>query len=291
MNILLGQIDPVAIRLGPLEIAWYGILIVVGMLLAIWLTVREGEKRGISEDFIIDIAFWTIPIGIIGARIYYVLFEWQVYVQDPIRIFYVWEGGLAIYGGLIAGLLVISYFCHKYEVPLILLLDIVAPHVLLAQSIGRWGNFINQEAFGEEVSRTFLENLLLPEFLIEQMYINGAYYHPTFLYESIWTLIGFIIIMIIRNKDRFLLRGEPMIFYLVWYGIGRTFIEGLRTDSLYLGPLRVSQVLSLILVVFGIGLFIYRRFYQFPQPPYYSRGLQPEIEFNEKKKAYKQRTR
>ena len=196
MNINVMAIDPIAIKIGPIEVAWYGIIIVIGMMLAIYLTIKEGEKRGLSEDFIIDTAFWILPLGIIGARLYYVLFELDYYLNNPGQIFAIWEGGLAIYGGIIAGLAAIYWRCKKEEVPFVLMTDIVAPHVLLAQAIGRWGNFVNQEAHGGEVSRQFLENLMLPEFIIEGMHINGAYYHPTFLYESLWSLIGVALISV-----------------------------------------------------------------------------------------------
>ena len=162
MNFNVMAIDPIAIKLGPIEVAWYGIIIVVGMILAIYLTIKEGEKRGLSEDFIVDTSFWLLPLGIIGARLYYVLFELGYYLNNPGQIFAIWEGGLAIYGGIIAGILTLYWRCKKEDIPFILMMDVVAPHVLLAQAIGRWGNFMNQEAHGGEVSRQFLENLMLP---------------------------------------------------------------------------------------------------------------------------------
>ncbi len=291
MNFNVMAIDPIAFELGPISVNWYGLIIVAGMILAIYLTIHEGEKRGISEDFIVDTAFWTLPIGIIGARLYYVLFELDFYLSDPIRIFYIWEGGLAIYGGIIAGFLVVYYRSKKENVPLLLMTDILAPHVLLAQAIGRWGNFINQEAHGGEVSRQFLEKLMLPEFIIEQMNINGAYYHPTFLYESVWNLLGVILLFILRKREKLLLRGEITAGYLIWYGVGRFFIEGMRTDSLYLGPMRVSQIVSVILIGIGMGIIIYQRRYKYPQPPYYTDGIQYEIEFARKKEAYHERNK
>lgn len=279
-------IDPIAIKIGPLTVAWYGIIIVVGMMLAIYLTTKEADKRDVSEDFIIDTAFWTIPIGIIGARLYYVLFELNVYLNDPIRIFYIWEGGLAIYGGIIAGFLTFYYRSQKENVPILLLTDIVTPYLLLAQGIGRWGNFVNQEAHGGEVTRQFLEKLMLPEFIIEGMNIGGTYYHPTFLYESVWSLIGVAVILLIRNREKLLLRGEATSAYLIWYGIGRLFIEGMRTDSLYLGAFRVSQIVSVVIILLGIGLIVYQRFYKFPKPQFYTDGLAYEIEFLKKKEEY-----
>lgn len=279
-------IDPIAIKIGPLTVAWYGIIIVVGMMLAIYLTTKEADKRDVSEDFIIDTAFWTIPIGIIGARLYYVLFELNVYLNDPIRIFYIWEGGLAIYGGIIAGFLTFYYRSQKENFPILLLTDIVTPYLLLAQGIGRWGNFVNQEAHGGEVTRQFLEKLMLPEFIIEGMNIGGTYYHPTFLYESVWSLIGVAVILLIRNREKLLLRGEATSAYLIWYGIGRLFIEGMRTDSLYLGTFRVSQIVSVVIILLGIGLILYQRFYKFPKPQFYTDGLAYEIEFLKKKEEY-----
>lgn len=282
-------IDPVAFKLGPLTVAWYGLIIVTAMLLSLSLIIKEAEKRDLTEEFIIDIAFWAIPLGIVGARLYYVLFELDVYLQNPIRIFYVWEGGLAIYGGIIAGIFVIYQLSKKENIPTLLVTDVLAPYILLGQGIGRWGNFINQEAHGAEVSRQFLEKLFLPEFIIEQMNIAGTYYHPTFLYESIWSLIGLGVIVFIRNKENFLLRGEATASYLIWYGIGRFFIEGMRTDSLYIGSLRVSQILSLVMVLAGIGFIFYQRKINYPKNPYYTEGLAPERAFLKKKEKYQSR--
>ncbi|WP_423189983.1 prolipoprotein diacylglyceryl transferase [Alkalibacterium sp. f15] len=289
MQIIIGNIDPIAFRLGPVEVAWYGLIIVIGMFLAVWLSMREANKRGIGEDFIVDLAFWIIPAGILGARMYYVLFELPTYLADPIRMFYFWEGGLAIYGGLILGFITLYWYSKKNNVPVWLLVDILAPHVMIAQAIGRWGNFVNQEAHGGEVSRGFLERLQLPEFIIEQMNIGGNYYHPTFLYESVWNVIGFAILMVLRAKDNVLIRGEVFLGYIAWYGLGRFFIEGMRTDSLYIGGLRVSQLFSLVLIIAGVGLIVYRRFYAYPRPPNYTEGVEPEKTFQEKKKKYDQR--
>lgn len=286
MNLNIMAIDPIAFKLGGLEVAWYGIIIVAAMILAIYLTINEGEKRGISEDFIVDMAFWLLPIGILGARLYYVLFELEYYLNNPGQIIAIWEGGLAIYGGIIAGVFTIYWRCKKDNIPLLLVTDIIAPYVLLAQAIGRWGNFINQEAHGGEVSRQFLESLMLPNFIIEGMHIKGAYYQPTFLYESIWSLIGVVILLVLRRRFEFLLRGETTALYAIWYGVGRFYIEGLRTDSLYLGPLRISQLVSLILIVGGIAAIVYLRRYQYPKPQYYTNGMTYEIEFAQKRDAY-----
>lgn len=291
MNVNIMAIDPIAFKLGPIEVAWYGIIIVTAAMLAIFLTIKEAEKRGVSEDFIIDMAFWVLPLGILGARLYYVLFELDYYLNYPARIFAIWEGGLAIYGGIIAGLLVIYWRSKKENIPFLLVTDLLAPYVLLAQAIGRWGNFVNQEAHGGEVSRQFLEKLMLPEFIIEGMHINGAYYHPTFLYESLWSLVGVVILLLVRKRWQFLLRGETTALYLIWYGIGRMIIEGMRTDSLYLGPVRVSQILSGLLVLVGIGVIVYLRRYKYPKPEYYTDGMRYEIEFAQKRADYEQKNK
>lgn len=270
MNVLFSVIDPVAISFGPIEIYWYGIIIALAMLLGISLATKEAQKMGLEEDTMTDMALWAIPIGFIGARLYYVLFKWEYYLQNPNEIIAIWNGGIAIYGGLIAGGLAVYWFARRKKMPLTLLLDIVAPSVLLAQSIGRWGNFINQEAHGGPVTRQFLENLYLPEFIINQMNINGTYYHPTFLYESLWSLVGFALLLLLRNKNQFLRQGEVALSYVIWYSAGRFFIEGMRTDSLWIGDfLRVSQGLSLVLFVAALGVLMYRRYYTYPLVPYY----------------------
>ena len=273
MNVLLSVIDPVAISIGPIKIYWYGIIIALAMLIGISLATKEAQKLGLEEDTMVDMALWAIPIGFIGARLYYVLFKWDYYIQNPSEIIAIWNGGIAIYGGLIAGGLAVYWFARRKKMTLTLLLDILAPSVLLAQSIGRWGNFINQEAHGGAVSRQFLETLYLPEFIIEQMNINGTYYYPTFLYESLWSLLGFILLIILRNQKGLLRRGEVALSYVIWYSFGRFFIEGMRTDSLWIGDImRVSQMLSLVLFISAIILLVYRR-RDYPSKPFYSESL------------------
>ncbi|MHA3224606.1 prolipoprotein diacylglyceryl transferase [Globicatella sulfidifaciens] len=270
MNVLFSVIDPVAISFGPIEIYWYGIIIALAMLLGISLATKEAQKMGLEEDTMTDMALWAIPIGFIGARLYYVLFKWEYYLQNPNEIIAIWNGGIAIYGGLIAGGLAVYWFARRKKMTLTLLLDILAPSVLLAQSIGRWGNFINQDAHGGPVTRQFLENLYLPEFIINQMNINGTYYHPTFLYESLWSLVGFALLLLLRNKNQFLRQGEVALSYVIWYSAGRFFIEGMRTDSLWIGDfLRISQGLSLVLFVAALGVLMYRRYYTYLPVPYY----------------------
>ena len=273
MNLILGNINPVAFSLGPLSVRWYGLILTTAMVVAIFLADREGEKRGLEKDTVSDMALWAIPIGLIGARLYYVLFELDYYLQNPVDIIAIWKGGIAIYGGLIAGGLTVYWYTKKKGIPFPLMLDILAPYVLLGQAIGRWGNFMNQEAHGGPVSRQFLENLFIPEFIIEQMNVSGAYSHPTFLYESVWSLVGFGIILFLRNRKGFLRQGEVALSYVIWYSFGRFFIEGMRTDSLWIGNLlRVSQGLSLILFIGAIVLWYYRR-QDYPPTPYYLEGI------------------
>lgn len=273
MNNILGAIDPIAFSFGSLDVYWYGIIIATGIFAAIFLSTREAEKRGIEGDHIVDMALWAIPLAFIGARLYYVLFELGYYLEHPSQIIAIWNGGIAIYGGLIAGGLTVYWYTKKKGIPIWLMLDILAPNVLLAQAMGRWGNFMNQEAHGGEVTRTFLENLFLPDFIINQMEINGVYYHPTFLYESLWSLLGFILIVVLRNKKHLLRQGEVALSYVLWYSFGRFFIEGLRTDSLWLFDfIRISQALSLLLFVAALSLWIYRR-RDYPPVPYYLDGM------------------
>lgn len=273
MNHILGAIDPIAFSFGSLDVYWYGIIIATGIFAAIFLSTREAEKRGIEGDHIVDMALWAIPLAFIGARLYYVLFELGYYLEHPSQIIAIWNGGIAIYGGLIAGGLTVYWYTKKKGIPIWLMLDILAPNVLLAQAMGRWGNYMNQEAHGGEVTRSFLENLFLPDFIINQMEINGVYYHPTFLYESLWSLLGFILIVVLRNKKHLLRQGEVALSYVLWYSFGRFFIEGLRTDSLWLFDfIRISQALSLLLFVAALSVWIYRR-RDYPPVPYYSDGV------------------
>lgn len=277
MSNLLGAINPIAFSLGPLDVYWYGIIIAAAIFVAIFLSTREAEKRGIDGEHIVDMALWALPIAFIGARLYYVVFELDYYLQNPGEIIAIWNGGIAIYGGLIAGGLTVYWYTKKHGIPLWLMLDILAPSVLLAQAIGRWGNFMNQEAHGGEVTKSFLENLFLPEFIINQMEINGLYYQPTFLYESLWSLVGFVLIVILRNKKHLFRQGEVALSYVLWYSLGRFFIEGLRTDSLWIFDfIRVSQALSVVLFIGALSLWIYRR-RDYPPVPYYLDGMnQPE---------------
>lgn len=266
MNQTIEPLNRVALQFGPVHIYWYGIFIASGALLGLLLAMREGNRRGLPRDAFVDLILFAAPISVIFARIYYVAFEWGYYSKHPGQIIAVWNGGIAIYGSLIGAVGTAIVFCIVRKIQFWKLADVAAPSVILGQAIGRWGNFINQEAHGGPTTRAFLEQLHLPTFIVNQMYINGTYYIPTFLYESVWDFAGFILLMILRRVN--LKRGEMFMTYVVWYAIGRSYIEGLRTDSLMLGPFRVSQWLAYFLIVFGIGLMAYWRIYKKDRPHY-----------------------
>ena len=240
----------VLLELGPVKIYYYSLTMLLAILTAIFISIKRSKKAAMSST-IEDLIFATILSGIIGARLYYVIFNFSQYKNDLLSIFKIWEGGIAIYGGIIGGLLAIIYKCKKNQIDILKVTDIIVPGLILAQAIGRWGNFFNQEAYGKEVSVEFLEQIHIPNFIIKGMYIDGIYHHPTFLYESIWCILGFLIIMVITKiiKDK---KGLATYTYLIWYGIGRYLIEGLRTDSLYLKSIKISQLVSLIIITIGI---------------------------------------
>ena len=264
-------INPVAFKFGNLSVKWYGIIMAVAIILAVSMAIFEGRKRQIESDDFMDLLLWAVPLGYVGARIYYVIFEWHYYSQHLDEIIAIWNGGIAIYGGLLAGLAVLLVFCYKRMLPPFLMLDIITPGVMAAQILGRWGNFINQEAHGGPTTLAFLQSLHLPDFIINQMKIGGVYYQPTFLYESFFNLIGLLIILLLRHRKHLFKQGEIFMLYLAWYSVVRFFVEGMRTDSLYLlGSIRVSQMLSVILLIVVIVLFIYRR--RVVKPKWYLEG-------------------
>lgn len=266
-GIVFNYIDPMAFNLGPLSVRWYGIIIAVGILLGYFVAQRALVKAGLHKDTLVDIIFYSALFGFIAARIYFVIFQWPYYAENPGEIIKIWHGGIAIHGGLIGGFIAGVIVCKVKNLNPFQIGDIVAPSIILAQGIGRWGNFMNHEAHGGPVSRAFLEQLHLPNFIIENMYINGQYYHPTFLYESIWDVAGFIILVNIRKHLKL---GETFFLYLTWYSIGRFFIEGLRTDSLMLtSNIRVAQLVSILLILISISLIVYRRIKY--NPPLYSK--------------------
>lgn len=249
--------NAILIDLGFIKIYWYSVIMFIAILTGGYLALRESRKWKIPEDFMINLFFFIIPIAMIGARLYFVAFHWDYYSHNLIEILKVWEGGLAIHGGILAGLIWILFYSKKYKVNTKRLLDIVVVSLLIGQAIGRWGNFFNGEAHG---AMTSLESLKwLPDFIVEGMYIDGAYYQPTFLYESIWCLVGFFVALFIRRLP-YLKLGQLTSFYMVWYGVGRFFIEGFRTDSLMLGNLKMAQIVSIAMIVIGvITYFIFNR--------------------------------
>lgn len=259
------HIDEVAFTLFGRPVAWYGLLITCGMILAVLYALHICKFEGISSDDIIDFAFVVIVCGVLGARLYYVIFKWDSYVVTDAQNFLlnvwetlknivaVWEGGLAIYGGIIAGILTALFFGRKRKLRFIKLLDILAPCVWIGQVIGRWGNFINMEAYGAETTLPWRMGLLY-SYLDNGVWDMEKYVHPTFLYESLWNLTALILVLIFYKKKKF--DGQVCSFYFMWYGFGRMLIESLRTDSLMLGSLRISQGVGFVSLILGIALTI-----------------------------------
>src|SRR5699024_1620575 len=253
----VNYIDPVAFQFGPLSVHWYGIIIGVGILLGYFIAQESVKRIGFDSDTLVDIIFWSAIFGFVVARLYFVVFQWPYYIQNPIEIPMIWHGGIAIHGGLIGGFVTGIIICKQKNISPFQIGDVIAPSMILGQGIGRWSNFMNHEAHGGPVSRTFLENIHIPDFIINNMYINGKYYHPTFLYESIWDILGFVILILLRKHLRI---GDTFSLYLIWYSVGRFFVEGMRTDSLMLtSDIRVAQLMSVILIIVGITIMIIRR--------------------------------
>ncbi|MCZ8513904.1 prolipoprotein diacylglyceryl transferase [Paenibacillus filicis] len=282
-------INPIAFSIGALSVHWYGIILGTAALVGLLLAVQEGKRFGIVPDFFMDLVLIGVPSAIVGARIYYVAFKWEDYKDNLGEIIAVWHGGIAIYGALIGAIIAAVIYVRRKGYPFWRIADICAPGLIVGQAIGRWGNFMNQEAHGEPVSETFLRHSLhLPDWIVNQMLIEGKYYHPTFLYESLWNIAGLILLFILRRRP-FLRAGELFISYFVWYSIGRFFVEGLRTDSLdftgpawlaslmnglwspmrafgfepgtmtYGGNVRISQLLAVLIIIAAIVLIAVRR--------------------------------
>ncbi len=258
MTSLILAFDRVAISFGPFDIYWYAVFILTGIIIASILGVIEGERLGIDSNVTIDGILIIVALSIIGARLFYVIFELDKYdsFKDVISI---GNGGLAIVGGIITAFVSALVYANIKKINVFKVFDIMAPGFLIAQSIGRWGNFVNQEAHGPKTSKEFLDNVLgLPNFIVEQMHIGSYYYHPTFLYESVWNLIGFVIVIMLR-RVRLLKIGELFAVYMIWYGFGRFFIEYYRTDSLMLGSIKVNMLMGVAMMVFGAGFIIVKR--------------------------------
>lgn len=251
--------DPVLISFGGLSVHWYGVIIAAGMILAVWYASRRAAEFGLTEDHILNLLLVALPFAIVGARTYYCVFNWRLYADNPISVLYIWEGGLAIYGGVIGAFIGAAIYARFSKIPLGPLADLGGLGLLIGQGIGRWGNFVNREAHGG------VTGCWLRMGLVE----NGqvVYYHPTFLYESVWNLAGFLLLHFFSKKHR-RYDGEIFTMYVAWYGLGRAWIEGLRTDSLYLfhSGLRVSQLLA-VLSCLTAAAFLIWNLYLHPKNP------------------------
>ncbi|HOH17996.1 MAG TPA: prolipoprotein diacylglyceryl transferase [Bacilli bacterium] len=283
-------IDRVAFTIFGRNIYWYAICILIGIMGAYFYGMHVAKKLGVKENDLFDGFIWGVLIGVLGSRLYYVIFSWKSggFSEDPLRIFTGFvneEGGLAIHGAVIAASIFTVIFCKKRKMDIYAVLELLLPGFLIGQIAGRWGNFFNQEAHGGPISasvaegRMFLEKLWLPDFIIDQMYLADNWYnapidspmrnymHPTFLYESAWNFIGLMILLITRKYWKKYWLGDAALFYLVWYGVGRFFVESIRTDALMVTlfgtQFRQAQVISVVMVVVGIVLFILRRIYKF----------------------------
>lgn len=245
------------LQLGPLNITWYAVCIMTGALIAYLFSKKRMSDRGYSDFPFSDFLINVLIIGIIGARIWYVIFTFnERYISNPIDIFKIYEGGLAIQGGVIAVLPYAVYFMKKHHVDILKAGDAIMPTVLIAQALGRWGNFVNQEAFGQIITEAHINALHLPGFIKSGMYINGYYRQPTFLYESVLNILGFILIAYVIS--RFLKKdGCQFALYFVWYGITRFIVEAFRSDSLMLGSIKMAQLTSVVFVIVGIIAIIY----------------------------------
>ena len=244
------EIDPIrVIEIGPFSLHIYGLLIGLGLMLAVLYGWRRSKQFGIKPDDITDGVLWVVPFAIICARLYYCIFEWEQFADDPVSVLYIWNGGLAIYGGVIGAVIGVAVFCYFKKIKLPALLDLVLLGFLIGQSIGRWGNFFNREAFGAQTESFIRMGLFNSRTGVT------TYHHPTFLYESLWNAVGFVILHFLSKKRQY--DGQIALGYALWYGIGRMLIEGLRTDSLYWGDFRVSQILAAVTAVAAaVTLFV-----------------------------------
>lgn len=248
------EVNRAAFHIFGIPVYWYGLLIALGLILAIVYGIREAKKTGVSQDDLLNMILIAVPVAIVCARLYYVIFSWDMYKDDLLSVFDIRNGGLAIYGGVIGACLVIFFYCRRKHLSLGAVLDILAVGLLIGQAIGRWGNFVNGEAFGGPTQLPWAMSIRQDGEIIAQ----GV--HPTFLYESLWNAAGIVILLVYKRWKSF--RGEVFCGYLIWYGLGRMWIEGLRADSLYIGNLRVSQILAGLTVLAGAGILLYGRLQQ-----------------------------
>lgn len=254
-------------EIGFVSIKWYAVLILTGAFLAYYLSLRNLKKMGYSSSKMDDLFFGALLSGVVGARLWFVLlYDVQYYLSNPLEILQMWEGGLAIQGGLVGGVIFAYFFTKKNKMNFIRLADAVFPNILVAQAIGRWGNFANQEAFGRAVDASYFEGW--PTFIANHMFIQGAYREPTFLYESVLNIVGFLLIVLVYKRFSKVRRGDMVYAYLMWYGVIRFFIEGLRSDSLMFFGLRSAQIVSIIFIILGVlgSLGVFRKFYKQQKP-------------------------
>lgn len=246
---------PEGVSWGNFELRFYGLIIVVGLLLAGFYGLRRKKEFGLTEDDILDGALCIVPFAIICARAYYCIFAWDEYRNNPIEVLYLWKGGLAIYGGVIGAAVGIVVYCLIKKIPIGTAMDITSLGFLIGQALGRWGNFFNREAYGAETESFFRMGLNLTEDRI--LTTQTHFYHPTFLYESVWNLAGFVLLHFLSKRRKY--DGQIALGYVAWYGLGRTLIEGLRTDSLYWGNFRVSQLLAAGSCVIALAILLWQR--------------------------------
>lgn len=263
---------PRVLELGPLTIHFYGAIIAAGLLLGMLYCLRRSREFGLKEDDILDGFLWITPFAIVCARIYYCAFSWDEYAADPISVLYIWNGGIAIYGSVIGAIIGMAVFAKIKKVKLTAVLDLVLIAFLIGQFIGRWGNFMNREAFGAATDSYFRMGLY------NTVTNQWEYYHPTFLYESVWNMVGFLLLHFLSKKRQY--DGQMALGYAAWYGLGRCFIEGLRVDSLWWGPFRVSQVLAGVTCVAALAVLAWQ----------YTRPHDPENLFVNQVKAMEAKT-
>ncbi len=241
----------IALDFGIVQIYWYSIIILIGMAVGMVVILAEAKRKGLNTDVMTDLLFYTIIWAIIGARLYYVIFNFDEYSNNILEVFEIWTGGLAIHGGILFGGLYLLFAVKKRRMKGIKIFDMCVPGLLIGQAIGRWGNFFNGEAYGTVVEYETLVNLrIIPQFVIDNMYINGSYHLPMFYFESIACFIGFIIMIIMRRK-KYIKRGQILAFYLLWYGLVRFIVEIYRTDSLMFVNIKMAQLISVVMVIIG----------------------------------------
>ena len=241
-----------ALDIGPLSVHYYGLAIALGLLLAVAYGMKHSRRAGLTPDDILDGVLWITPLAILCARIYYCAFSWEQYRDDPLSVLYIWNGGIAIYGSVIGAVLGVVIFCRRKHCSLPALLDLVLTCFLIGQCLGRWGNFFNREAFGGATDSFFRMGLF------NDVQGQWEYYHPTFLYESVWNALGFLLLHALSPRRQY--DGQIALGYCAWYGLGRSWIEGLRVDSLYWGNFRVSQVLALVTCLAAVTVLILNAF-------------------------------